>query len=179
MPSPRLELRTLRPEDERSFRRAVDEFRQDDPEWRFAFEFDPAADFARYVGLLDDWSHGRRLPEKFVPNTFLVGVVDGAVVGRLSLRHTLNDFLRRIGGHIGYGVVPSQRRRGHATAMLRQALPHCAALGLERVLVTCDVDNVASRKVIENCGGVCEGLADGPGLPVPKRRYWIAVANSG
>jgi predicted acetyltransferase len=75
--------------------------------------------------------------------------------------------LRDYGGHIGYDVRPSARRRGHATAMLRQALPWCIELGIDPVLVTCDVDNVASRKVIENGGGMFEDQRDG------KLRYWV------
>lgn len=61
-------------------------------------------------------------------NTFLVGVVEHEIVGRLSLRHYLNDFLARIGGHIGYGVTPAHRKKGYATEMLKQALPICSSL---------------------------------------------------
>jgi predicted acetyltransferase len=64
--------------------------------------------------------------------------------------------LCEVGGHIGYDVRPSARRRGHATAMLRAALPVGRSLGIESALVTCDVDNVASRKVIGRNGGLLE-----------------------
>jgi predicted acetyltransferase len=111
-----------------------------------------------------------------VPGTFLVGVVGDTIVGRLSLRHWLNDKLAAVGGHIGYGVRPSQRRRGYATEMLRRSLPLCAALGIERALVTCDVDNVGSRKVIERCGGELENITDNPEYAVQKRRYWIRTS---
>jgi predicted acetyltransferase len=75
-----------------------------------------------------------------------------------------------VGGHIGYDVPPQHRRRGHATAMLRGILPLAASgLGLERVLITCDPDNVASRKVIEACGDVLEDERSG------KLRYWVAT----
>ena len=132
--------------------------------------------FSAYVKTLDGHSRGIGVPAGFVPNTYLVGVVDGIVVGRLSLRHTLNDFLARVGGHIGYGVIPSQRKRGYATAMLRQAIPICASLGIEQALITCDHDNVASRKVIEACGGVYESTLVCPDSGVPKRRYWLPTA---
>ncbi|MGN0064659.1 MAG: GNAT family N-acetyltransferase [Nocardioides sp.] len=81
--------------------------------------------------------------------------VDGTeYVGRISVRPDLgNEFLRTKGGHVGYEVRPSRRREGHATAMLRTVLPHVRALGVDPALVTCDADNVASRKVIESAGG--------------------------
>jgi predicted acetyltransferase len=125
------------------------------------------------VKQLEGHSRGIGVPAGFVPNTFFVGVVAGVVVGRLSLRHSLNDFLAKVGGHIGYGVIPSQRRRGYATEMLRQAIPICASLGITRALITCDEHNVGSRKVVESCGGVFEGLIDCPESGVPKRRYWL------
>lgn len=90
--------------------------------------------------------------------------------GRLSIRHRLNDRLRVIGGHIGYDVRPSARRRGHATAMLRVALPLARELGIESALVTCDTDNVASRKVIEAAGGVLADQRSG------KLRFWVPTA---
>ncbi len=108
----KLELRALHNEDKDSFIRAVEMFRNDDPPWEFAFHFNESIDFSEYVEKLYGWSQGVDLPEGFVANTFLVGVVDRQIVGRLSLRHRLNDHLARIGGHIGYGVVASHRRRG-------------------------------------------------------------------
>lgn len=175
MPTDCLMLRPLRVEDESSFRRAVEAFGGEQPPWPFAFDYDPAGDFAAYVAKLENWSRGLELQDGFVPNSYLAGVVDGEIVGRLSLRHRLNDFLATVGGHIGYGVVPAHRGRGHATTMLRLALPLCAALGIERALLTCDVDNAASRRVIEKCGGVLEGITHDPSLDVQKRRYWIAT----
>lgn len=97
-------------------------------------------------------------------------ILDGAdMLGFVAVRHQLgNQFLRTLGGHIGYSIRPSARRRGHATAALALALGRAAELGLTRVLVTCDVDNVGSARTIEKNGGVLETELQG------KRRYWIS-----
>lgn len=91
------------------------------------------------------------------------------LVGFLNLRHSLNRFLLEEGGHIGYSVRPSARRRGHASRALALGVQRAAVLGIERVLVTCDVDNEPSRRTIERNGGVLEDQRNG------KLRYWIAA----
>lgn len=102
---------------------------------------------------------------------YLLAEVDGVVVGRVSIRHSLTDHLRRVGGHVGYAVGPQFRRRGHATEILRQSVERLRAEGVTRVLVTCDDDNMGSRRTIEACGGVLEDIVDSGGRR--KRRYWI------
>jgi len=97
-------------------------------------------------------------------------IADGdEVVGSLSLRHRLNEWLLNEGGHIGFSVRPSRRREGHALQALKLALPEAKRLGLDRVLLTCDADNDGSRLTIEGNGGVYEDSRNG------KRRYWIEV----
>jgi len=106
-------------------------------------------------------------PQGFVPGTEL-WLVDGEeFLGRVGIRHRLTPALLEAGGHIGYDVRPSARRRGHATAMLREALIVARGLGIERALVTCDVDNIGSRTVIERNGGVLEDERVG------KLRFWV------
>ncbi|MDT9689051.1 GNAT family N-acetyltransferase [Streptomyces sp. P9(2023)] len=100
-------------------------------------------------------------------------VEDEAYVGAIDLRHRLNDFLLRAAGHVGYSIRPSARRRGLATWALGAVLPEARALGLDRVLVTCDEDNIASARAIERNGGVLEDTRDTE--IGRKRRYWIAL----
>ena len=109
-------------------------------------------------------------PASFVPATTYWWTEGDTYLGRINLRHRLNDYLREAGGHIGYDVRPSARRRGHATAMLAAVLPRAAALGIEKALVTCDYDNTASRKVIEANDGVLEDRRG------DKLRYWVPTA---
>ena len=94
---------------------------------------------------------------------------DQVVIGFLQLRHTLNHHLLEDGGHIGYSIRPTFRRRRHATRALGLAIRRARDLGLQRVLLTCDDDNLASAKTIESQGGVLEDVRGG------KNHYWIAL----
>lgn len=126
--------------------------------------------WSTYLKIVDDYRTGTNLPAGLVPQTFLAADVGGEVVGRASIRHELNEFLEREGGHIGYGVLPRQRRRGYATEILRQSLVVARAAGVERVLVICDDDNTGSAAAIESCGGRLD--ASHPAAP-SMRRYWF------
>jgi predicted acetyltransferase len=142
----------------------------------FLHYYEEGMPFARYLEVLDDQERGVNMAPGHVPATFLFAFLGPRIVGRLSIRHSLNDFLEREGGHIGYAVVPEFRRQGYATEMLRLALAFSREqLGLERVLLTCDDDNVGSIRIIEKSGGVLENVVSGPDLAKPKRRYWIAT----
>jgi predicted acetyltransferase len=126
--------------------------------------------FVGYVEALRDRAREEhKRPEGWVPDTLLWYVDGSEWIGRLDIRHRLTPALLEVGGHIGYDVRPSMRRSGHATRMLHDALPMAAELGINPVLVTCHVDNVASRKVIEANGGVLEDERS------DRLRFWIAT----
>ncbi len=132
--------------------------------------------FRHYLVVLAEQEQGLNLLLNHVPSTFLFAFVDNRIVGRASIRHSLNEFLLRVGGHIGYVVVPEFRRRGYATEILGQSLQVARdKCGLDRVLVTCDDDNLGSIRTIEKNGGALENVVDGPDLDKPKRRYWIEI----
>jgi predicted acetyltransferase len=138
-------------------------------DWRDGIPgLDDPAGFAAYVDRVRARAlPGTPRPAGYVPDTIL-WFRDGATfLGRISIRHELNEVLRDVGGHIGYDVRPSARRRGHATEMLRQARPVARSLGIDPALVTCDVANIGSRKVILANGGVLEDERYG------KLRFWV------
>lgn len=130
-------------------------------------------DFDTYVERKMANHEGRALPHDHVACTEYWLVDGDTFIGRASIRHTLNDHLRQIGGHIGYAIRPSKRKRGFGTHILALALPKARALGIRNVLLTCDETNVWSIKIIEKNGGVLENVVpQGKGKP-NKRRYWI------
>ena len=165
-----LRLRPLRREDEDAF---VAAHRAMDGEgFAFGLFWDDDSDWLAYLEALDRQHRSIDIPPDRVAATFLVAEVGGVIVGRTSIRHALNDFLANEGGHIGYGVLRAHRRRGYATEILRQSLIIARAEGVDRVLVTCDDDNIGSATVIERCGGVLDSkgeASDGTRI----RRYWI------
>ena len=144
----------------------------------FLHYYDEEMPFRRYLEALAEQERGENLRADHVPETFLFAFAGTSIVGRVSIRHALTPFLERVGGHIGYVVVPEYRRQGYATAILRQSLEIARQkLGLTRVLVTCDEDNIGSIRVIEKNGGVLENVVTQPNGLTSKRRYWIATAD--
>ena len=97
-----------------------------------------------YLQTRADQQNGHSVPDNFVPATFLVATLSDEIVGRVFVRHTLNDRLRREGGHIGYCVVRRYRRLGIATALLRHGLTVAGRHGVQNISVTCDQGNPAS-----------------------------------
>jgi len=132
--------------------------------------------FEEYVAMLHD-------REQIPPPHFVRGrtywAIDGNdVVGRIGLRFELNAFLANYGGHIGYIVRTSARRRGVASAMLAHVLATPEAKRIGKLLLTCDEDNAASERVIRKNGGVYESMVYPEGRCLGKKRFWISVGDS-
>ena len=131
----------------------------------------PHTDFNEYVRTL--LKRKTKPAPGFVCNTVWWAIYKDEMVGRISIRHELNDFLKEIGGHIGFITHPKWRSKGVATWMLSEVLKTTHAKAIGKVLLTCDEHHEASEKVILRNGGVFERLVDvGPSRP-PKKHFWI------
>ena len=135
-------------------------------------------DFAAYVQSLLNHAMPEHVNPGRVPYShFWLVTGQGRVIGTSRLRHYLVPHLEKEGGHIGYDVRPSGRGRGYGTRLLALTLCEARRMGLSRVLVTCDEDNLASRRVIEKNGGelASRGISERTGKPV--LRYWIDLTD--
>lgn len=147
---------------------------QDGAGLRPGVELDTPEQFAEWVdGLVTADDRSVPAPEGWVHCTFRWIVEGDRYLGAIALRHELNDFLLRAGGHIGYGVRPSERRRGLASFALGEMLVEARSSGLDRVLITCNVANEGSARTIEKHGGVLEDIRDTEIGTL--RRYWITL----
>ncbi len=126
--------------------------------------------FANYLSNTQNQKDPLRIGPGRVPTTDFWLIDEDEVVGRLSLRHELNDFLLKVAV-----IRPSRRCRGYGKEILHLGLEQARLIGLKRVLVTCDENNIGSKKVIESNGGKFENAVVVNGSPIMKLRYWIDV----
>ena len=132
-----------------------------------------AENFEEWLKAIVDNSFEETVRQGFVPSsTYLaVRVEDDKLLGMIDIRHKLNEYLFNFGGHIGYSIRKSERRKGYAIEMLGQALGKCREMGLDKVLITCDKENIASVSTIKSQGGVLENEVNEEDEIV--QRYWI------
>ena len=138
------------------------------------------ADPATHITALNKQGAMIRLPDgtevRSVPSAHFWLVAGNELIGRVSIRYELTERLLRSGGHIGYGIRPSQRRRGFGRQALVLAKQHAREHGLQRVLLTCADRNIGSARIIESCGGILENIEPHPDTPeILMRRYWIEL----
>ncbi|MGM0844688.1 MAG: GNAT family N-acetyltransferase [Bacillota bacterium] len=135
---------------------------------------DPS-DFTAMLEFLENNSKGEKLPEGWVPDsTFWLVDSKEKVVGAVNIRHSLTENLLYTGGHIGYGIRPTERKKGFATQILSLSLEKARELGMARVLVVCDEGNIGSERTILKNGGVRdEDYIEEDGNVI--RRYWISL----
>lgn len=130
-----------------------------------------------WMDQVEALSHRETLPANWVQSTQFLYVreADDKLVGMIQVRHYFNEYLKKFGGNIGYSIRPLERKQGYATKMLRDCLPYCKNLGLNKVLITCREDNEGSRKVILANEGDYETTVFEPERKVSLERYWIAL----
>ena len=135
---------------------------------------DKIDNFEEWYRLILQNSSEHTVMQGLVPaSTFIAVDENDEIVGMIDIRHRLNDFLFKQGGHIGYSVRKSQRRKGYATKMLSMALDVCKSLGIEKCIITCDKTNIASARTIMKSGGILENeIIDGEEII---SRYWISL----
>ena len=159
-----------------TYRSFVDEFRSRGEPLIPAILESEATDFRAMIRRLRNEAKGIGLPEGYVPaSCFWLIDEHRELMGVAHLRHSLNAALAYEGGHIGFGVRPTQRNRGWGKLLLKLVLGRAKALGITQVLVTCHKENVASARVIQSNGGRLDSEVprkDGKGLT---RRYWITI----
>ncbi|HZU67854.1 MAG TPA: GNAT family N-acetyltransferase [Ktedonobacteraceae bacterium] len=131
--------------------------------------------FGSFVQAVLSRTDRSKLPSEWVPSSDFWLIENDEYIGRLSVRHELNDRLMKVGGHIGYEIRPSKRRRGYGSQILKLGLQKAKELGLYRVLLTCDENNIGSKKIIEKNGGQFENAIKSDDSPVKKLRYWIDI----
>lgn len=132
-------------------------------------------DFEGMITFLAHNEAGLHLPEGWVKDsTYWLADEKNRIVGVANLRHELTETLLNSGGHIGYGIRPSERRKGYATKLLSLALKKTKELGINKVLVVCDADNIASKKTILTNGGIPDkDFIEEDGSII--NRFWIEV----
>jgi predicted acetyltransferase len=142
----------------------------------FVLELDPSP-FGAMIEKLEGYPKGIDVPDTFINHsTYWLVNNEEQIVGVVNIRHGLTDRTINIGGHIGYGIRPSDRKKGYATEILRLALDKANQLGIEKALVTCEKNNIGSAKTIQKNGGQLESeIEDQFGNIF--QRYWVTTLN--
>ena len=136
---------------------------------------DETDDYKQWLEKVERYKKIETLPPNRVPTTQFLTIrkSDNKIVGIISVRHYLNDMLLIHGGHIGDSILPSERKKGYATKQIHLALEYCKTLGIDKVLMSCTIDNIGSEKSIVKNGGVFENQVESNGKAY--KRFWIEL----
>ncbi len=171
-------LRELRPSDENSFMNALKDWEGEDLSW-FTFDWREGIDFHDHLERLELNKKGVDLPAGFVANTMFYGFLGDKIIGRVHVRHELNDYLLERGGHIGYALAPRFRNQGLSFEMVSGVLGYIKdTLELEKILITCSQENFASIRIIQRLGGVLENTFHDKKSGERVCRFWLDLYQS-
>lgn len=132
-------------------------FNNDEPIIPRAMRIKPHESYQDFLQRTADRKEGKNLPWQRVPaSLYFIINKENKLIGCINIRHRLNEWLEKIGGHIGYGIRPSERKKWYATIALKLALEKCKELNITNPIVICDKENIWSAKVIQNNGWVLE-----------------------
>lgn len=165
-------VRPMRKYDQ-GWKEALREFEEENVGGFWNFPEKPT-DIDSYILRDEESSHGTNLQTNWVPSTTYWLIDNETFIGHVNLRHRLNDKLMMHGGHIGYAIRPTERRKGYGAKILELVLPKAEELGIQKALVTCEESNIGSRKIIENNGGKYQNTVESDGKSI--RRYWINLS---
>jgi len=160
----------------KSFLEAQKEFKREDRQEDKLKKLDD--NFQAYIKLLKNQEKGKDLPDGYVPASVYWLAEGNKFIGKVSIRHKLIEPLRKWGGHIGYVIRPSERKKGYGTKILSLALKKAKHLGFKKVLITCNEDNIGSKRIIEKNDGIFESkikVDSGKDSGKIKLRYWINI----
>jgi len=159
----------------RGFRRAFLEMKKRNEQTIYGV-WDIATTAKDYILAAKNHERGRDLPKGWVSHSTYWLIEKNMFVGEVQIRHKLSKHLRKIGGHIGYLIRPSMRKKGYGKKILALALKKAKRIGINKALVTCDATNIGSKKIIEASGGIFEKTTNmGRGKP-KKLLYWINLS---
>jgi len=157
-----------------SWQQAIQEFLDEgvDGFWNYP---EKVSTIDKYLQDIEKMQKGLDLPNGFVPASTFWLIDKNKFIGHVNIRHELNKKLSKVGGHIGYAIRPTERRKGYGSRILTLVLPKTAELGIKKALITCYDDNLASAKIIEKNGGVFQdtNLAEGKIV----KRYWVPITS--
>lgn len=126
--------------------------------------------------IINELDKNKLAPGRVTATTyFTVRKSDNRILGIINIRHELNDYLLNFGGHIGYSIRPTERRKGYGNKQLKLGLEKCLNLEIKKVLITCREANMGSAKTIESCNGKLENIVFHPNEEENFKRYWIEL----
>ncbi len=153
----------------------IKEYRMDNPK-AMPLSCTEDVNYEAWLERMKEEHSGINLKSYKIPTSVYFLMNGDRIIGNLTIRHNIEtEFFALYGGHIGYGIRPSERNKGYGTKLLHLALEKCDELGIENVMISCKKDNIASSKVIENNGGVLEEIVFMPVDNTKLRKYWINV----